>query len=220
MALQKNNLLNKYIKENGVVKMIDAYAKYSIDEIFKIISEINRIMYSDAIGTLDTMGLFRDFSVEVSCLTNNSFMIFTENDDVYDHEYYQCVEIEEIQFNSNEKEYYMNFMEDSIKLINKEFTHKYYEISDTKAYVCTDTHGIRDLNKILDYYDVEFYNIKFLYSRWSMDNRRTNCDIKTNYKNKLCNLQDIFPIEQKITIKFDDNCGEYSINIHNLEIKN
>jgi hypothetical protein len=208
--------MNKYIKEKGIIKLIEKYCKMTLDEVFNILRTANDIMYH-VVNTTDCYSgtLFVDLPVKINFIVDDSFIIFEEMHDdgvIMSQEYcYGSVIIHKIKFSKN-KNFYLEMLKDSIYLSDNEFIKKYEKILKKAEIKIIGHFGMHKL--LLSEFNVEYYNIKIC-CLFDIDNKeKQKFDIKFNSEREknIC-FEDVYSKEINITMNTN-----MSINIHNLKI--
>jgi hypothetical protein len=167
-----------------------------------------------------------EFFINVCCLINNSFIIFSQ---ACSARYFHYVDILELKIKNN-KNMYMKILKDSINMNNANFRTKYKHILDNATKNINEEFIIFNLSGLLknfniEFYNIEFYNITLSHYRYTSSNFVDKNYMECEYNNKKQSITNVFSKEQIITTKYyitkshieDIFIAEYVLNIHNLK---
>jgi hypothetical protein len=142
---------DKYIKEKGIIFLIDTYANFCVNELFKMLYNNATKIYSIEHHMKRSAKPFDYSDIIICILTKNSFVII----DSPPYSYNNCVY--EIKFNKNK--IYKKMLINSMNLSKTNFLDKYTSIINNSTYDIIKSQK-NNLYKLLQKYDAELYNIK------------------------------------------------------------
>jgi hypothetical protein len=140
--------MNKYIKEQGIILLINKYADFRTEEIFFMTNWILMSLFYDKLLFLQFCAndSLIGIGINIYILTNNFFVLV----EIRDNE----ITVLEHKFKKNEKEIYVQFLKDSVNLFSHDF-YKHIKIFNQSS------GKKRDLSFFKNY-KIEMYNIKLL----------------------------------------------------------
>jgi hypothetical protein len=222
--------MDKYIQEKGIIALIKIYAESRIEEIFEIILKITFIMYYNALTNelIEGVNPFECEMIYVICMTNNNFIIFTQISTFDDNEDETLhIEINNIKFSKNKRQFYKNLLKESVDLDYNIFTTKYKNILDAGTKTIVNNFTMCQLYELLVDYNIKFYNIKFSHNdAWpvvytmhelgvinqSEQIKDYAFNIRAEHNNRIDYLENIF-VKTQCIIKYFN----HSVNIHNID---
>jgi hypothetical protein len=213
-------MINKYIKEQSIVLLINKYVELNIIEIYESMYTVKNKIYYNKDKMKTCSASYNRSKIIVYFLTDNLFGVMENTHDTLFHD----MNITEIKFNKNEKNIYTNILKESRNLSKEEFKIKYYtELHKNENYcqlIPDNLFSLNYINNLFDKYNIKLYNIKMLlFAIDFIDNNFVNnkLDLFVN-NNFVCTIQNYFSrkIIQNINMQktFSDNTYEISIDIN------
>jgi hypothetical protein len=204
--------MNKYIKEKGIIKLINEYKESIITEIFNTLVKIKNNLYFNKNKTGPIFDKQNINNIIIYIMTSNSFTILKcRLNDVRAY-----VKI----FNDEDREehtYYLHSFSDRNcdQWITANKNNK-----NIKKFTMTFSNN--ELCSMFEQYNIISYNIKLeIYGSTKYFSYQDNFKIYVNQNNLMYDIEDIIPNKSKRSIKTDYHLVGGSvviyINVHNLE---
>jgi hypothetical protein len=205
-------MLIKYIKEKGIVILIEQYYEFNIYDVFKTLDDYkSRIYYKDQ-NKMIKIGDSYHFNIYI--LTNNSFIVLFCVCNFMDH---YIINMYTTNFVNNKKKY-EEILKESINLCGNVFHAKYNNMFCNSIRV-NKKMLLNDIYEILQKTNIELYNIKLSTHFTKHLNDKDNDNIYIFNKIIICKFQEIFSkkINKNMVINikpFSEKLSSMKVNIY------